>query len=259
MIVSHKHKFIFFCNGKTATTSIEAALSRFDDSISMNGGAPGLWANKHIPPAVARGFFPETLWNEYFKFVFVRHPTTWVLSQARYNFKPLALKARILKAALRPQEILLSTHQEKRKQRILKDGISLTDVDFLFEHLLRFRGLPLASGCYQSNYVYDMNGNKVVDYVGRYEVLEDDISEISSRIGLSIEVPHLNASLIEQKADTETSPSVVQRIQELYAPDFICLKYSNTSGGSGHAALGDVLETIPKDCQNIMFLNHDRH
>ena len=42
MIVSHKHKFIFICNGKTGTTSIEHGLAAYDESVDMNHGAPGL-------------------------------------------------------------------------------------------------------------------------------------------------------------------------------------------------------------------------
>ena len=53
MILSHRRKFIFFCNGKTGTTSIEKVLEPLDEGRRYAFDAPGLFIAKHIPPAPA--------------------------------------------------------------------------------------------------------------------------------------------------------------------------------------------------------------
>ncbi|WP_342597488.1 sulfotransferase family 2 domain-containing protein [Cyanobacterium aponinum UTEX 3222] len=87
MIISHEYKFIMFCNPKTGTTSLEKALQNYNEYNILNNGYYGLWANKHMPPAIAKGFLPLNVYQDYFKFVFVRHPFDWVISQYKYQAK----------------------------------------------------------------------------------------------------------------------------------------------------------------------------
>src|SRR3954469_11273109 len=93
MVLSHRHKFIFFCNGKTATTSVEKILEPLDEGKRFAFDAPGLFIAKHMPPSVLRGMLPQDTWRSYFKFVFVRNPFAWVVSQWKYNFKMVTLPA----------------------------------------------------------------------------------------------------------------------------------------------------------------------
>ena len=86
IIVSHRIKFIFFCNGKTGTTSLEQALKPWDETSYEEFNASGLWYGKHIPPAIVKAVIPADKWDNYFKFVFVRNPYDWVVSQMKYNF-----------------------------------------------------------------------------------------------------------------------------------------------------------------------------
>ncbi|KPL55832.1 hypothetical protein ABB55_11425 [Prosthecomicrobium hirschii] len=47
----------------------------------------------------------------------------------------------------------------------------------------------------QIDYLSDRNGNVMVDFIGRFESLSEDISKVSQRVlGRSVEFPHLNAS-----------------------------------------------------------------
>lgn len=63
------------------------ALNHLDESLDMNNGAPGLWTTSHMPPAVARALLPSSIWSNYFKFSFVRHPLDWFVSAYRHNFR----------------------------------------------------------------------------------------------------------------------------------------------------------------------------
>ena len=44
----------------------------------------------------------------------------------------------------------------------------------------------------QSNYVYDADGNIIVDFIGRFENLSHDIETLKAKIGIDFELPHLN-------------------------------------------------------------------
>lgn len=214
MILSHKHKFIFICNGKTGTTSIEAALEPYQEGKELDLGVPRLFVPKHIPPALLRGVLPAAVWDEYFKFVFVRNPWDLFVSNWYHNAagRPSgqsdapSLRTRIhrrLRSMYRraPQtrggERLRSLYRAVWPRHPAKGGVapvcfSPADVDYLFDLLKQERGLPGADGYYQSNWVYDVEGNCLVDFVGRFENLAGDVRQIADRIGVDMQLPHLN-------------------------------------------------------------------
>src|SRR3989338_5981486 len=92
MILSHEHKFIFFCNGKVASTSMQAALAAFQEEPELDIAVEGLFTKGHIPPEALKQKIPDSVWREYFKFCFVRNPWDWVVSQYYYNFPNTAPK-----------------------------------------------------------------------------------------------------------------------------------------------------------------------
>jgi hypothetical protein len=52
----------------------------------------------------------------------------------------------------------------------------------------------------QSDYVIDLGGNIIVDYIGRYENLETDFAEICNRIGSpNIKLPHKRKAINRSK------------------------------------------------------------
>ena len=174
MILSHKYRFIFFCNGKTGTTSIEHALKDYDESGNFDCGASGLWVKKHIPPAVLKAFLPERTWQEYFKIVFVRHPQDWFISQYKHNFREPAFPARqLLRHPWKTGSIIREYHG--RKARASKECLDVADVDFLYQYLRQFRALPGSPSLEQSSYVYDVDGKTLVDFIGKFENLEPAI------------------------------------------------------------------------------------
>lgn len=219
VIISHKYKFIFICNGKTGTTSMEAALLHLDESVDFNAGAKGLWTNKHMPPSVIRSMLPTEVWNSYFKFVFVRHPLDWFVSQYRHNFrmpKRYGWGANLV----RPWSAPKNWRGYKRKLALAqKDVLDADVVDLVFEHLKQYRGLPLCESLYQKTYVDDLDGNQLVDFVGLFENLAVDVSEVQSRIGLEFDMPHLNATDRRSFGECLT-PHAISRIRDLWAVDF---------------------------------------
>ena len=228
MILSHKHKFIFICNGKTGTTSIERGLQGSDESVDMNNGAPGLWDNKHMPAAVARALLPEAVWQTYFKFAFVRNPYEWCVSQFKHNFRSrLSVRKMLRHPGLAPGWLKIHwANRQRRSKRVLEES----DIRFLFGHLRRYRGLPGAAGLYQSNYVHDVDGRLIVDFVGKFESLADDIRTVQEKVGVFFDLPHLNATKHPPYSEFLT-PTAIETVDTLWEPDFRNFDYPHHGAG----------------------------
>lgn len=119
MIINHQYKFIYLKTRKTASTSLEIALSKFcgpldiitqisekDEIIRRESGYPGpqndkidykyyslqdwrkwLFSRKakkiynHIPAAEVQRYIPRRIWEDYFIFTFVRNPYDKAISR----------------------------------------------------------------------------------------------------------------------------------------------------------------------------------
>jgi hypothetical protein len=229
MILSHRHKFIFFCNGKTGTTSIEASLEHLDEGRRYTFDAPGLFIAKHIPPSIVRGMLPAGTWRAYFKFVFVRNPFAWVVSQWKYNFNVATLPAgkvapRVLARvnALNSRVILGRRIADLAAVEVLSGA----DVELLFAYLRdNFRSVPYADGKYQSSYVVDLDGAKLVDHMGRFETLAQDYAAIAARLGLKTDIPHINRTR-HRDFGSHYGADAAAAVARLWRQDFEALGYS---------------------------------
>jgi hypothetical protein len=93
-----------------------------------------------------------------------------------------------------PWDVQVSSYHHIRRERphLLRD---IGD----FESFLRWKLDPQRPYHYiidtsielQSDYLIDLKGNSIVDYVGRYERLEEDFREVCRRIGIRVpQLPH---------------------------------------------------------------------
>ena len=225
MILSHTHKFIFICSSKVGTTSMEEVLRPLQEGAEYDFGSPGARiVPKHIPPAILRGALPERVWNEYFKFVFVRNPWDWFISQWFFNSVDAA-DARASRPSRRAR--LRGRARRAEREQLVRQGDELRteDVDAVFELLKLFKGLPGRDGLYQSNWVYDMDDRVIVDYIGRYETLAADFEEVKSHLSLDLELPRLNTT---EHRDYRSyySAETRERVGELWAVDVKNFGYS---------------------------------
>jgi hypothetical protein len=180
---------------------------------------------KHIPPAILKGALPENVWNEYFKFAFVRNPWDWFISQWFYNSVPSVSAVSSWPRRLRRGAVSALQRRRNGPAQVqpaslvrVGDELRTEDVDAVFETLKRFKQLPGRDGLYQSNSVYDMDGRMLVDYVGRYESLEADFAEIMERVGLNLKLPHLNPTR-HRDYRSYYSTATRDRVAELWAVD----------------------------------------
>lgn len=205
MIVSHRHQFVFFAVPKTATHAIRQALSGHMGPDDWEQQV--LFAKRSLPipqiAAIQHGHVsaeqfkehvtPE-IWKSYFKFAFVRNPFDRYVSACFFlhrNNPAFAQHARrFMKQAL---------HRVRFQQRILIRPQS---------ELLCLPGEGL-----------------VMDYVGRYENLQQSYDTICQRIGIpttNLERKNRSVhSLSEQYYDIELS----ELVRRFYAGDFDLFDY----------------------------------
>jgi hypothetical protein len=179
MILSLRYKFLFVHIAKTGGTSIRAALRwyRWKDPYripqflcsrisSLSHHRLGCKIPRHAKAIAAYEMLPRDLFNELFKFAFVRNP--WDLQVSSYH------------------------HIQRERPHLLK---GIED----FEAFLRWKLDPARPYQYiidtsielQSEYLTDLNGNIIVDFIGRYERLEEDFQEACARIGIKApKLPH---------------------------------------------------------------------
>ncbi len=191
MIISHTHKYIFIKSEKTAGTSVEAALSKHcggEDMVTplgdywFNRDERGQWIHsamnaegffQHDPAAEVKRKLDPSIWNEYLKFTIVRNPWDRVVSLFSWE------------ARNRP---------ELQPQRRLVHKLGARFDEFA-ESVRQFREF-VATDWKTNDRFYLIEGEMCVDFVIRYESLEQDLAEVCERVGLpDVELPRLKAGL----------------------------------------------------------------
>ena len=179
MILSLRYKFLFVHIAKTGGTSIRAALRwyRWKDPYripqflcsrisSISHHRLGCKIPRHAKAIAAYEMLPRELFDELFKFAFVRNP--WDLQVSSYH------------------------HIQRERPHLLK---GIKD----FESFLRWKLDPARPYQYhidtsielQSEYLIDLNGDIIIDFIGRYERLEEDFQEACTGIGIRApKLPH---------------------------------------------------------------------
>lgn len=198
MILSHSKKFIFFACGKTGTTSIEAVLKPYHDGdetlASLYEAVVATNNNpKHVRPEMAKKHLPAEVWNDYFKFVFVRNPWDWVVSQYFFsNFK-------------------------KTKWDLFARKIRARHVEIVWSRLNKFNPIVSDESYLQSSFVFGCEGDRLIDFVGHYERLQEDFDVICQRLGLpqvALPVKNVSGHKPYQKLYTRGSKALVGNLYE---------------------------------------------
>jgi hypothetical protein len=228
VIISHKYNFIFIKTSKTASTSIEIALSRFcgdqdiitpihpiDEEIRRKLGYRGpqnytapLHDNhikdvsnlrkgkrkhyfySHISASEIKGKIGQEIWNSYFKFCFERNP----------------------------YERFISLYYWRNQQREPQPPISEVLVpDIAFR--LKARGIEL----------YTINGELAVDKVCLYENMDEELENIRVRLGIpeKIEVPKAKSSFRKDKRSYREilTSEQMENIRELFKKEMSLFGY----------------------------------
>ena len=171
MIVSHRHRFIFFAVPRTGSHAVRAALQPFlgsedwqQEGLRMRVRSPlpavARIRHGHVTLRQARRHLPEALRPTYFKFAFVRNPCDrFVSACAMLNTRNTGYAGN-------------ETAVMKRTLTGLKGAVSAAD----FQKLVLVRP--------QTGLLMDGDGRMGMDFIGRYETLQDSFAEVCRRIGI---------------------------------------------------------------------------
>ena len=163
MIISDSHSFVFVHIPKNAGTSIRAALEAFADGQSA---ASRDTTHETLPALIAR--HPEL--KTHFKFAFARNPWERLVSFFFYSKQKLSRTFPQFQA-LEGVEAML---------RLLDRNVTwICDM-----HAAR----P------QYEYICGEDGQRLTDFVGRYEHLAADFAVACQRAGIETVLPRKNAS-----------------------------------------------------------------
>lgn len=206
MIISHRHKFIYFAVPKTATHTIREALRQHLGPDDLEQQV--LFGKQYLPfPEIAaiehghicaneiRPHLSATVWDDYFKFAFVRNPydrfvsTCFFLNRGNPDFAASAVA-------------------------FMKDRLPRP----------RFQQRVLARPQFQQ--LTNSDGKLALDFIGRYEELQQSYDSICDRIGIpGIELGKKNtsqhSSFVEYYDD-----DLKQAVAEFYAEDLRLFSYA---------------------------------
>jgi hypothetical protein len=178
VLISHRRQFIFVHVPKTAGQSMAAAFRPYADhpeqylanrllgslAFRLNRCFPYQYRKfrKHASARQLRQQLPADVYDRYFKFAFVRNP--WDRWVSLYHF-------------------MRENHFHHRHKQALR----LTFEEFLTT-------LARDQKRAQTPYLIDAEGKLIVDYVGRFETLQEDFARISSMLKLDASLGHLHKS-----------------------------------------------------------------
>ena len=188
-MISHKYRCIFVEVPKTGSRSVRELIGRpprphldicqIRDEMRQHwthhdGRRHYLYASLYLLlPEAKRRSMGERQFREYFKFGFVRNPWDRVVS--------LYLR---------------------------KEGIQLRD-SMRFEEFVDWIRYSSSTCIYpvphvnQLDWFVDGSGNLLVDFIGKFERLQQDWAPIAAKLGLPGDLPHVNQNPIARKHYTE--------------------------------------------------------
>ncbi len=185
MLISNSHRFIFFHTGKTGGMSMRNILQNYAQEpekfkiprpAKIVKDKPNkmyeVWQTLllHAKASDAQQEIPADIFNDFYKFAFVRNP--WDLQVSMYHF--------ILR------EPTSSTYPQVS---------ALGSFEAFIEWVIKTPA-PYPKGITKSQWqmICDESGNLLVDFVGRYETLQQDFEFICQKLAISEKLPHLNKS-----------------------------------------------------------------
>ncbi|MGF1567122.1 MAG: sulfotransferase family 2 domain-containing protein [Nodosilinea sp.] len=175
MLISYSHKFIFIHVCKNAGTSIKAALLPYTNnryqalarkilrrtagiSIFNHQLLDGHATAEEIIHKIGKREF-----EKYFSFGIVRNPWDWQVSLYNYTQK----------------------FDQHPHHKLIKELGS-------FDNYIHYR--CGGRGKLQRDFLFSQEGEKLVDFVGKYENLSEDFGLICKSIKVSVDLPYLNVS-----------------------------------------------------------------
>jgi hypothetical protein len=197
-MISHRYRCIFIHIQRTAGSSIEEMITAED-----------WWrreaSTKHLLASQAKRLYAD-YWDDYFKFSFVRHPVTRVMSCLKFaDHFGLSLS---------------------KRNRVGFDGYRRLFGDKVvveFDHRF-YRRDEIVQPQHCEGSVYGNILDEELDFIGKFENLAEDTEFIRDRLKIPRkELPHLERG---RTSSLRPDKRVLAEIETLYARDFDSFGYS---------------------------------
>lgn len=214
MLLSHRYNFLFVHIAKTGGTSVRDALDRlrWQDPkyypMWLCSRLSALFNHelacklpRHAKAIAAQEMLPRELYHRLFKFAFVRNP--WDLQVSSYH------------------------HLQRERPQLLADVSS-------FEAFIRFKLDPQRPYQYhldtsielQSDYLVDLHGRLIVDFIGHYERFDEDFEQVCQRIGITPpQLPHKRKATDRRDYRSYYSDALAEQVAEHFRLDIERLHY----------------------------------
>ena len=207
MLLSHRYKFLFVHIAKTGGTSARTALARkaiwdpyrlpmwcCSKLSHLTGHKLGSKFPRHSKIIAAKEMLPNEFFDSLFKFAFVRNP--WDLQVSSFH------------------------HIRRERPQYLFGHDNFKDfMKFKFDPEREYQYHIDTSIELQSDYLVDLHGNIITDFIGRYENLRDDFAEACDNIGIKSTLPEKRISRDRKKDfrsyyDDETTEMVAKHFKQ---------------------------------------------
>lgn len=204
MPIFYNKKIIFVRIPKTASLSmytsiIDAGGLEWDVNFRSKSSKPG---PLHEKITEIKGRLKSDLFDDFFKFAFIRNPWDWFLSWIVY--KQTLNKYKTLKRFDFNEWVEeIGAVIESRGGEYWTPGLEFTKyivgekpIGCSFQSCrshMRGECVCLVKNK-QYEYIYDKDKNLLVDFVGRFENIEEDWAFVTSKVGLKDNLVHLNKS-----------------------------------------------------------------
>lgn len=208
MIVSHRHRFIFFAVPRTGTHAIRTALGpvlgdddwqqqSLTEQVRLPVPALARFNHGHLTLRQIQASLPRRIWRDYFKFAFVRNPYDRFVSVcAMLNKRNPGYRG--------------------RETAFMKRALTIS----------RFRQRVLVRP--QVDMLVDESGEVGMDYIGRYETLQKGFGEVCGRIGFA-EIVLERSNVSEHDAYASYyDDELLATVTKFYRRDFEVLGYKPT-------------------------------
>jgi Sulfotransferase family len=237
-------KAIYFTNPKVASTTIKATvfLAETGSTLPPDPGPPdhwdGEWSRKMGPEKDLKGFLRALQSPDYFRFAFVRNPYT-----------------RIVACYL--DKIVRRPGPKYRTEAGLPAGGRASLAEFL---RAIERQPPLAMNRHWRLQSVLIPRDVPLDFVGRFEQLEEDLVSLFTRLGLQRNAPidsrQIHTTSAGARAEEFIGPKEKALIERIYAADFerfgyamelpggVATSYAMTQSGMKPTQIGNLIATI---------------
>ena len=216
MLISYKHNFLFVHIAKPGGTSVRAALRRYRwggwytlplalASAASQMTRPrhklGIKFPRHAKAVAALEMLPAEVFNGFFKFTVVRNP--WDLQVSSYH------------------------HIHREKPEVLRGIPGFADfLRYKFDPERPYDFMLDISAERQHEYLVNLRGEVIVDFIGRYERLEDDFRSVCQTIGIRPPaLPHLRRATERSDYRRYYDDALAELVADHYRRDLELLDY----------------------------------